>query len=407
MKKTWLSFVFSGFLLLLVGFILGANINLPQLWRKNSPTSTSTAQLQSDVDLSTFWEVWRLLGQKFYEPDKMVTQEMVDGATAGMVASLGDPYTMYLPPEVNEISGEDLAGVFYGIGIELGYKDHFVAVVAPLDDTPAAKAGLQAGDIIMHVKDEKNKVDEDTTDWSLDKAQSVIRGKERYSPLTLTLFREDYNDNLPFDVELKRDEIVVKSVKLSWLEQNGKKIAHLKMSRFGENTASEWNNAVNEILLYKNSLGGVVLDLRNNPGGYFDEALHVASEFIPNGVIVTQQGLKDKQSYTASGRGRLFNVPLVVLVNKGSASASEIVAGALRDRLKTQLVGETTFGKGLVQERVEVAGGGGLHVTIAKWVMPGGDWIQETGIEVDIEAKDDYETPDVDEALERAISELK
>ena len=410
MKKTWASFILSGLLLIAVGFILGANVNTSGWWKKQR-TSSSSVQLEQNVDLGTFWEVWGLLEKKFYEPDRLITQDMIDGATAGLVAALGDPYTTYLPPSVNEISGEDLAGVFYGIGIELGYKtysnNHYIAVVAPLADTPADKAGLQSGDIITHVQDLGKDIDDDTIDWPLEKAQSIIRGKERYSRITLTIFRENYNNNLPFEVELKRDEIVVKSVQLNWLTgAAGQRIAHLKLSRFGEHTREEWVQAVDEIILYRNSLSGIVLDMRNNPGGYFEEALHIASEFIPSGTIVTQQGLDAKQNYAASGRGRLFGVPLVVLVNGGSASASEIVAGALRDQLQVPLVGGQTFGKGLVQERLNTSSGGGLHVTVAKWILPGGDWIEKDGLEVDVEVANSYETPDVDLQLQAAIELL-
>jgi carboxyl-terminal processing protease len=265
---------------------------------------------------------------------------------------------------------------------------------------------LQAGDIITRVRDVNRDIDEDTFNWSLERAQSIIRGQERHSPLTLTIFREDYNDNIPFEVELRRDAIVVRSVTLNWeTGADGRPVAHLRLSRFGENTRQEWVQAVDEILARPN-LSGIVLDMRNNPGGYFEEALHIASEFIPSGVIVTQQGLHIRQEYTVTGRGRLIDVPMVVLVNGGSASASEIVAGALRDRLGVQLIGSSTFGKGMVQERIAVTGGGGLHVTIARWMLPGGSWIEEDGLYPDIEILNDRSTPDVDLQLQAAIAEL-
>ena len=327
---------------------------------------------------------------------------MVDGAVTGMVEALGDPYTAYLPVTSKKISEEDLSGSFGGIGVELGYKDKVLAIMAPINDGPAIKLGVQAGDLIMHVKDEAASIDEDTYDWTLEKAQSVLRGKKG-TTVKVTLYRENYNDNKPFEIEIVRDEIVIKSVELEFIDQeNGKQIALLTLSRFGERTADEWTAAVNQILAKKSQVSGIILDLRNNPGGFLSEAIHIASEFISKGTVVVQQGRSGSQNYEATGKGSLYNMPLTVLVNGGSASSSEIVAGALRDRLKVKLIGEKTFGKGLVQERIDLKNGAGLNVTIAKWMTPGGGWIQKDGLNPDIEIKDDPETQ-VDEVVEMAI----
>ncbi len=358
----------------------------------------------SSVNFNTFWEVWGYLEKEYLEPEKLDADKMVHGAIAGMTASLGDPYTAYLPPEDNQRSGEDLAGSFYGVGIELGYVDGTLAAIAPLKESPAERAGVIAGDLILHVKDEKTGLDEDTTGWSLSKAVNNIRGGKG-EPVTLTLFRKDDPEKGSFEVEIVRDEIIVKSVELEFVEHSGKKVAHLSISRFGERTTAEWDEAVNQILAEKASLAGVVLDMRNNPGGFFDTSITVASDFFKNGIVVSQKGKVQTQDFRAKGQARLVGMKTVVLVNKGSASASEIVAGAIKDNTGAKLVGTQTFGKGTVQDRVELSNGGGIHITIGRWLMPKGEWIHSEGIPVDLEVKDDPET-EQDEVLLAGIEAL-
>ena len=392
-------------LALFLGVLIGmqlTQVSTVMNWWKGESNATASAQ-----EMKVFWEAWNEVKKSYYQPEDLDENELRDGATMGMVAAVGDPYTMYIPPDDNERVGEDMAGSFYGIGIELTYIDGVVGVQAPLPDTPADKAGLQARDVITHVKDELAGVDEDTYDWTTTKAQSVLRSKEK-TLVTLTIFRKDHNNNEPFEVEVVRDEIVVTSVEMKFVRDgNGGKVAHVKLKTFGERTYDEWEKAVNEILR-EPQVEGIVLDLRNNPGGLFNEALHIADTFIDQGTIVSQEGRKkrDTQEFKANKGAKLAGYPVVVLVNGGSASSSEIVAGALRDQLGAKIVGEKTFGKGLVQERVSLSNGGGLHVTIAKWKLPGGDWIQEVGIEPEIEAKNDLET-EVDEALEAAVAALQ
>lgn len=365
-------------------------------------TGNLTAPAERNVDFDVFWEVWALLERDYLNPEDLEAEEMVNGAVRGMTAALGDPYTIYLPPDDNKRSGEDLDGSFYGVGIELGYIDRTLAVVAPLDGTPAAQAGLEAGDLILHVEDENKGIDEDTNDWSLVEAVENIRGKKG-TPITFTIFREGRDET--FEVTVHRDEIVVETVDLHFEEREDKRIAVLRVSRFGGHTEQEWNEAVNQILNSTPKTDGIVLDLRNNPGGYFDGAIDLASDFIENDVVVTQKGKYTQQAYRAQGKARLRNYPLVVLVNKGSASASEIVAGALRDDLGIPLIGEQTFGKGTVQDRREVSNGGGVHITVGRWLLPKGDWIHDEGISVDVEVKQDRETEE-DEVLQKALEEL-
>ena len=360
--------------------------------------NTSAPDSKSDVDFSAFWEVWNLIERDYLTKEDIDPQMMVDGAIGGMTASLGDAYTTYLPPDAYKRSSEDLAGSFYGVGIELGYVDGFLAAISPLAGSPAIDAGVEAGDLILRVKDERRGVDEDSSRWTLTEAVDNIRGP-RGSTVTLTLLREGLEE--PFEVDIVRDEIVVRSAEVNFVEHQGKTVAHIDLSRFGGQTNGEWDEIVNQIVS-RSDIDGIVLDMRNNPGGYFDGAIEVASEFIESGNIVTQQSRYTQRSFSVLGTARLKDYPVEVLVNRGSASASEIVAGALRDLRGSRLIGENTFGKGTVQDRHNVSNGGGVHITVARWLLPGGDWIHDEGVEVDIEISNDPET-DVDEVLLKAI----
>lgn len=369
-----------------------------------------------EIDFSLFWDTWARMEKDYYDPEKLDPEKMVYGAIEGMVASAGDPYTVFLPPQEQQRAEEDLSGAFEGVGIQLGYRDERLAVMAPLKGMPAEKAGIKAGDYILNIKDVGKNIDVDTNRMSLPEAVDLIRG-EHATQVTLTLFREN-NGGKPFDVTMSRDTILVPSVVLSFVPASGMKddtvvdqasypggsVALLSLSRFGERTQDEWNEAVAKILA-RSDLKGTVLDLRNNPGGYLDGAIFVAGEFISDGVVVKQQGRNDSQSYSVNRKGKLIGKPLTVLINGGSASASEIVAGALRDRLQTKLVGEKSFGKGTVQSVVDLPGGTGMHITTSRWLLPAGSWIHETGIEPDVEATDSADTL-ADEQLNAAIEAL-
>lgn len=355
------------------------------------------------LNLILMWKVKDQLSQTFLEKDKLVDKNMEYGAVKGMVAALDDPYTVFLTPDENKSTNETLAGEFGGVGISLGYKDKTLAVMSPLTGTPADKAGVKAGDLILHITDKENNIDKDTTDIALDEAVSLIRGKVG-TEVTLKMYREGKSDY--FDVVLKRDKIVVPNITLEWKQQDGKNVALVRINQFTETLFTDWPKKVEEIKTekVKGNFGGIVLDLRNNPGGYLQASVFVASDFVKEGTIVTQKSYdgREEKYNVEEGRGNFLNDKLVVLINGGSASASEILAGALKDYNRAKLVGVKSFGKGTVQQPEDFSDGSGLHVTIAKWLLPSGKNIHKEGIEPDVEVKipDDAET---DVQLEKAL----
>lgn len=361
-----------------------------------------------NVDFQLFWEVWSKLEQSFLDKEKLDARTMVYGAISGMVNSLGDPYTVFLTPEQNGDFKEDLQGSFEGIGAQLGEKEERIVVIAPLKDSPAQKAGLKPGDWIIKVNDEE------TVGWTVPEAVGKIRGPGGTS-VTLNILHEGAPN--PVDIKVVRDQIVLKSVEVEYKKvdescaQSCPEVAWIRLTRFGDGTNDEWNAAVSQVReRYGNGLvKGIILDVRNNPGGYFQSAIHVASEFIKSGVVVVQQNSDGtKETFSVNRLGNLLEQPLVVLINKGSASAAEIVAGALRDYKRGKLIGETTFGKGSVQSPEDLGDGSGLHITTARWIMPKGEWINGTGIKPDIEVKMPIDaSPSADLQLERAIEELR
>ena len=351
----------------------------PAIVANQLPTVASGVR---EADFAHFWEVWNKVSELYVDKAKLDASKMVDGAIAGMVSAIGDPYTAYFTQEQNKSWKEDISGAFEGVGIQLGYKESRLVVQTPLDGTPAKRAGVRSGDLILRIVDEKNKIDRATTGITIQEAVKIIRGPKG-SEIKLTLFRE--GDDKPFDVTLVRDTIVVKSVTLQFLEDD--QYAWLKMSQFGDRTQEEWGVAISDIQA-KAATGqfkGVVLDLRNNPGGYLDGAVYLAGEFLQAGKVIVsrQEGGGSQFDYKVSRNGNLLKMPLVVLVNGGSASAAEIMSGALADHGRAKIVGEKSFGKGSVQQPEDFTDGSSVHVTIAKWLRPNGEWIDKVGITPD------------------------
>jgi carboxyl-terminal processing protease len=343
-----------------------------------------------DIDFSLFWDVWNKLQEKYLGD---VNQwKMFYGAISGMVSGLGDPYTAFLDPEQSKKFLEEIKGEFEGVGIELALKNNKLTVVSPLENSPAKAAGIRAGDII-------EKIDgKDAGAMTIDEAIEAIRGKKG-TEVVLTISR----DNKSLEFKLKRTLIQIKSVR--W-EMKGD-IAYLKVSQFIEDTSRASQKAASEILTKKPK--GIILDLRDNPGGYLDAAIDLASLFVKEGVIVYEEEKGGKrEELKTTGNAKLAELPLVVLINNGSASGSEIVAGAIQDKKRGILIGEKTFGKGTVQSFEELKDGATLRITVAKWLTPNGRAINEQGLLPDIEVKmtDEDVNAGRDPQLERAIREL-
>jgi len=391
----------------LTGFWLGTHQFKIKLGRDSSiKIERKIPADKQNLDFSLFWEVWDRLEKNYIDKKALDQNQMVLGAIQGMVASLGDPYTAFLKPSENKELKEDLNGSFEGVGIQLGYKENQLAVIAPLNGTPAYKAGVKAGDLILKIDDQP------TTGISADEAMRKIRGPKG-TKVKLSLMHADEKES--YEVEIVRDTIVVPSVEVEFViteiqkrTEAQKVIAHLKLMKFGDRTAEEWDKAVGEIVNHKPSVSGVILDLRNNPGGYLTGSVFIASEFLNSGVVVQQEHANGtKETFSVNRPGKILNQPLVVLINEGSASASEIVAGALQDYKRAKIVGTKSFGKGTIQEAEDLPGGAGLHITTARWLLPQGGSIDKKGITPDNEIKDDPQTLEIDEQLQKAIEILE
>lgn len=366
-------------------------------------TQDQFAQEQS-VDFGLFWETWNKLDEKFVGQDKLDAQKMFYGAIKGMVASLEDPYTFFLTPEEQSKSEDDLGGRFEGIGAQLGLEENQIVIVAPLKNSPAEAAGVQAGDVIISVDGQS------TEGWTLNEAVTNIRG-EGGTTVELGLLRNGEE----VTVDVVRDTIKIDSVELSYESGEQGQVAYLKLNQFGDSTNTEWNDAIDEVRQRYDAgtIEGLIVDVRGNPGGYLDSSVYIASEFIEEGKIVVRQEstIEEDREYTVKRQGKLLDIPLVVLIDKGSASASEILAGALRDYNRATLVGTKTFGKGSVQEALELSSGAGLHVTVAKWILPNGEWINGKGINPTVQIENEIDegntiTRETDAQLDTAIEEL-
>ena len=402
------------------GFILGTN-NINWSWKNYKPiisVQSKNPPPAQQLDMRLFYEVFDRINQDYYDKTKIDSTKLLYGAINGLLSSLQDPYTSFFPPKENTEFKTQLAGEFSGIGAELSLSpDNRIMVVAPLDNTPAQKAGVRSSDLILKVNDE------DTAGWTVPQAVEKIRGP-RGTTVELTVLHE--KEKAPAVIKIIRDTIVIKSV-TGWVKKiscgndkcsesaNGKPIAYVRLSQFGDKTNDEWIQVVNSINTKINNrdFRGIILDVRNNPGGYLNDAVFIASEFLRSGIVVIQEDdSKNQESLRVSRRGTLLEESLIVLINKGSASASEIVAAALRDHKRAKLLGDKSFGKGTIQQAVDVDNGASLHISVAKWLTPEGTWINKTGLEPDIKVELDatksakLKAGEFDNQLEAALREL-
>lgn len=399
-----------GIAALAAGFLIGGFAGGYVIGTRNAPSSPAQSPtsgtlrdtdkplpkyLSKDVDFDLLWDVWKRVKRDYITKDTPDTK-LFYGALEGIVGALDDPYSVFLDPETSKKFDESLSGSFEGIGAEIGIKKRQLQVIAPLPGTPAEQAGLRAGDKILEI-DKKS-----TASMTVDEAVNRIRGKGG-TKVILTIFRD--TERKERDVTITRSMIEVASV--TW-KVRGDQFAEIKVSHFNQDTESRFRDAVRDVL--KRRVKGVVVDLRNNPGGYLDTAVQLAGYWVDGKTVVIEEyGDKKKDEYTSRTRPLLSDMPTIVLVNEGSASASEIVAGALQDYKKATLVGAKTFGKGSVQDLKHLSDGSSIKLTVARWLTPSGRTINENGIQPDVvvELSDEDIEKKRDPQLEKAIELLK
>ncbi len=361
--------------------ILGREVNKPE-----------------EVDFAIFWDVWRKLEGKFIGRETIDRQEMIEGAISGMIETLEDPHTIFLSPKETEWFIKNMEGVFEGVGMKIGIKNEQLQVIAPIKETPAYRAGLQAGDKIIKIDGVS------TINMAVGKAVTLIRGP-RGTRVILKIFREKWDEKR--EVEIKRGVIKIPSLSWELIEEN---IAHLKIYYFTERNYSDFKKIVNEIL--DSPAEKIILDLRNNPGGCLGATIDIAGWFLERRqiVVIEEFGVVERRKYhQARGNEKLLIYPIVILINSGSASGAEILAGALRDNRGTQIIGERSFGKGSVQNFKKLRDGFSLKVTVANWLTPKGILIANYGLKPDITIEitpDDHERG-YDPQLTKAIEVLK
>ncbi|MDP3995563.1 MAG: S41 family peptidase [bacterium] len=351
--------------------------------------------LGKDVDFDLFMTVWNML-KKQYVDQPVSETKLFYGALAGMVGALDDPYSVFLEPKISEEFSESLNGRFEGIGAEIAIKHEVVTVVAPLPGSPAEASGLRAKDVILSINGES------TEDMNLNHAVSLIRG-EKGTTVVLSVFREGTDDRI--EVNIIRDTIKVASVTFEMKENN---IAYIHMRNFNTDTTRSFKAIQREVVAQNPK--GVIFDLRNNSGGFLQTAIDVASAWIaPGKVVVTERSVDGITEYQTTESALFAGIPTVVLINGGSASASEIVAGALQDYELAVIIGEQSFGKGSVQILEDLPDGSSVKFTVAKWFTPRDRSIDEEGITPDeaLEMTEEDFDEDIDPQMEAAIEYLR
>ena len=395
---------------LLLGLQLGANLEqkrltdmseeLAILYAGGVGSGQTLSYVEGDLDFALLDGIWRLLDQFYIKPEELKVQPMLFGAAAGMVNAIGDRYTLFMTPKRNTDFQQSLQGKLEGIGAELTMKDEKIVVVAPLKGSPALRAGLEPDDVITAV---------DGTDIARETLAQVvqrIRGK-RGTKVTLTLVREEEPE--PFDLSITRDVITVPSVEGELIETESGSIGYITINQFGEATARELETVQRDLL--KEELRGIILDVRFNGGGYLERAVEMVSLFMQQGKVVSvarREG--EPEHHYVNGRPLDSETPLVVLINEGSASASEILAGALKDAGRATIIGKPSYGKGTIQEVFELPGGSSIRITTARWLTPNGTDLSEEGISPDIEVErtkeqmQEGEDPQLDAAVNLIVN---
>lgn len=376
---------------ILISFVVGTRTQFIGDYFFSPYTNKGNQTLSSNLDLVEAQKIYDILRKKY--DGKLDTKTLEEGLQKGLVDAVGDPYTTYFTQKEAEQFADDLNGTFTGIGAELGMQNKQLVVIAPVDGSPAQKAGVRAGDAIAKIGDE------DASKLTVEEAVTKIRG-ESGTDIKISFVR----DGQPLDIVITRAEITVPSVTSK--VENG--IGYLKISRFSDDTAQLAKQAATDFK--KQNVKGVVVDVRDNGGGLLDSSVQVAGIWLDNKVVVEErEGGRTTDSLRTSNNAILEGVPTVMLINGGSASASEILAGALHDHGVATLIGEKSFGKGSVQELIDLPSGGKLKVTVARWYTPKGKNIDKEGIKPDEEVKltaDDFNNSR-DPQKDRAFGKLK
>lgn len=367
------------------GFGIGLLTGWGSLFSELAPPETALTNL--------LWEAREELKARYIAPDELSDDELLYGAIRGLINAAGDPYTTFFTPNEARQFLEDASGHFDGIGAEIGFRNNRLSIIAPLPNSPAENAGLKSGDVILRIDSN------DAANMTLEEAVSRIRGSAG-TRVTLQIFRE--GENSPRDITITRDRITIPSFELQRDENN---IAIIHIYNFSEDAPLRMRETA--LTLGQEPPDGIIIDLRNNPGGYLDAAVDIAGWFLDAGktVVIERERGKADVHRTAEGSGTLADIPTVILVNSGTASAAEILAGALLDDRAVLLVGEATFGKGTIQEFPRLSGGAALKVTIGEWLTPSGHSLREGGLAPSIEIKDDPAT-EADEQFDQAHDKL-
>lgn len=373
------------------GFFFGQKQKPPNA-KKFSVINQEAGQ-QSNIDFAPFWTTWNTVLAKYVSAQDLDGQKMVWGAVEGMVKSLGDPYSVFFPPQENKEFKEVIRGDFGGVGMEIGVKGGTITVISPLKGTPAERAGIKSGDKIF-------KIGEKTTlDMTAEEAARLIRG-EKGTAVKLVILPK--GEETTKEITLTRDTIIVPILET---EEKPGGIFLIKLYSFSGNATNEFRNALRKFVY--SGKGKMIIDLRGNPGGYLESAVDASSWFLPIGKTVVREKFAsgEENLFKSKGYNIFDNLPLAILVNEGSASASEIMAGALREHGIAKLIGTKTFGKGSVQELVEITPQTSLKITIAKWLTPNGVSISDQGLEPDFKVeitKKDLELEN-DPQMEKAV----
>jgi len=393
-KKTGIYIL--GVVLLTAAFFSGVYVgysNRPEI-EKTTELFNKDIGKPPSVDFSPFWKAWNILNEKYASDNGFDEQNMVWGAISGLTSSFSDPYTVFFPPVEKKAFEEEVKGSFSGVGMEIGIRKNILTVIAPLKDSPAERAGIRAGDMILKVDGKE------TANMTIEQAVRLIRG-EKGTEVILAVFRDGNEESKEF--KITRDIINIPIIDTEIKDGN---IFVIKLYNFSERSPQAMREALRKMAL--SGKGKLVLDLRSNPGGYLEAAVDIASWFLPMGEVVAREQFADGKEvlYRSKGYDGFQDIPMIILINQGSASASEILAGALKEHSKAKLVGEKTFGKGSVQELVPVTRDTALKITIARWLTPRGASISKEGLEPDYKielTKDDFESgrdPQTEKAIE-------